>query len=101
MAIYGAGQIGKRCYKDIIDIKGLDFVAWFDTNAYGKRYGGIEIQPKHRVPKVDFDYLIIAIVDIEAFNEVRNMCVAYGIPENKIIAPNEVKFHIETAEDFV
>ncbi len=101
VAIYGAGRLGKRCYKDIIDINGLDVVAWFDTNSYGKKYGGIEVQPMHRIPKTEFDYIIIAIADVAAFNEVRNKCIAFGIPERKIIAPNEVKFHIETVEDYM
>lgn len=101
VAIYGAGKLGRRCYKDIIDISGLDVVAWFDTNSYGKRYGGMEIQPAHRVEKVDFDYIIVAVADIAAFNDIRNRCISLGIPEEKIIAPNEIKFHIETAEDYI
>ena len=101
VAIYGAGRLGKKCYKDIIDINGLDVTAWFDSNAYGKRYGGMEILPMHRIPKTEFDYIIIAIADVSAFNEIRNKCISFGIPETKIIAPNEVKFHIETIEDYI
>ena len=61
----------------------------------------MEILPMHRIPKTEFDYIIIAIADVSAFNEIRNKCISFGIPETKIIAPNEVKFHIETIEDYI
>lgn len=101
VAIYGAGRLGKKCYKDLMDVNGVDVVAWFDTNSYGKKCGGVEILPMDRLPTVEFDYIIIAISDVAAFDQIRDICIAHGISGKKIIAPNELKFHVETVEDYI
>lgn len=99
ICIYGAGRIGKACYKEIIDVECIEIVAWFDTYSYGKKYGGINIEPKTELVNYTFDYIIIAMSSIEAFNDVRNYCISIGIDEKKIIGTYDLKYHLLVAED--
>ena len=99
ICIYGAGQVGKSCYKEIIDVKHIEIVAWFDSYSYGRKYGGMKIEPRTELGKFLFDYIIIAVADIESFNEIRNFCISLGIDEKKIIGTYELKYHLLVAED--
>jgi len=99
VCIYGVGKLGKACYKDIIDIPGIEIVAWFDSNAFGIKYGGMNIRPSNDITQYTFDYLIIAIANVEDYNEIRKYCMARGVDDEKIIAPNDLKFHLEVEAD--
>ena len=86
VAIYGAGQQGKRVF-DIFrkyPMAGFHICAWADRN-YGKI--GFPVETPDAIRAVDPDCLIIAIKNKAACQEARDELLGMGIDEEKLYFP--------------
>lgn len=83
IVIYGAGRCGKNVYKYIIRHEPQHFIRlWCDKNADIMQNTLID-NPK-KIREIEFDVLIIAIVDEKIVLEVKNYLQNSGVNEGKI-----------------
>lgn len=83
--LYGAGNIGRRVYPKLG--RKNHIAAWVD-----KQYGQLPamfcekiVSPKE-IPRVDYDYVVVALKDDGVVQEVREeLTKQYGVPEEKIL----------------
>ena len=85
--LYGAGKYGVDLYRKITDYKYSDILLWVDTNVksttiFGKQ---IEVQSPDEIEKVDFEQVVIAVMQRAVMQEIKENLVKLGVPKEKII----------------
>lgn len=80
--LYGAGKAGKDLYKQVIESGYCRVVLWVD-----QRYRDIgeTISGPERILSCQYDYIVIAITDKIAVEEVKEALIAQGIDLKKIV----------------
>lgn len=81
VVIYGAGTVGRDYQKQLQEI-GWDIVAWVD-----QRFDVFEndIQNPEVIPKIEFDYIVVAISDEQVYTSVAKQLIELGVSEKKIV----------------
>lgn len=83
--IYGYGDVGHDLAEQLSNSRRLYLEAAADQN-YEKYSGGpIAVRSAREIYTMVFDYVIIAIRDKEAVEEIRNMLIGGGICQEKVI----------------
>lgn len=86
LAIYGAGNYGKKIYMKLSEnerFKNVDVVLWVDKNY---KELGYPVQSIEKLSVIESDYIIIGIVDENIVCQVKEYIVKLGIDERKIIS---------------
>lgn len=84
--LYGAGECGKRRYKDWQKRPTYDLVGWVDQNAREiRRVGEMPIFPPSAIPGWSYDYILIAIDDVAVMLEVKCALQDSGVREEQIV----------------
>jgi hypothetical protein len=78
IVLYGAGELGKQWHSTIQIYNMCKIILWAD-----KKKNNI-----NKIPKLEFDYVLIAIRKIEIMEEVIKELVSMGIPKGKIRSLN-------------
>lgn len=84
IVIYGAGYVGQDYYAQICKYSSCEIVALADT--YPEKYAldYIEVQGLRDLATIEFDIVLIAVLDEIIMKEIRNSLLAMGIPKYKI-----------------
>jgi len=83
IVLYGAGNVGKQFYDQIIETNFCEIVLWLDKNA-----DGVFAKKPEAIASLNVDDYEIAVIAIESETimlEVKALLVNYGVPENKIL----------------
>jgi len=83
MVLYGAGKCGKRLYSQLKETQESRIVLWVDENY--KKMDDVRIKAPEEMFYVDFDCLVIGILDYKVYHEVRMSLIKKGIPASKIL----------------
>lgn len=85
IAIYGAGEFGKALYEEIRMNVDKEVVLWVDKN-YEELSNQIpQLSSVDTLADVEYEQVVIAILNLEIANEVKEELVCRGIAENKIV----------------
>lgn len=85
IAVYGAGNAGKRYVDKILSLKLCNIVSWVDKN-YGKiQETKLQVESVETLFEREFDHVVIAIENKAVSEEVEKMLVMKGVPEEKVI----------------
>ncbi len=81
--LYGAGNIGVQYFKQIKQLNYCNIILWVDKKFADKEEYIIESPEliKYR----EFDYIVIAILNEDSREEIKNQIVGMGIKEERII----------------
>lgn len=91
--VYGAGVKGKEFINDLELCEEFSIIAWADINHRLSEYKDIELITPKKICDLDFDCIIIAIMNRYIAKEIENSLVDMGIPLRKIwIAQIEEKY---------
>ncbi|SCZ76077.1 nucleoside-diphosphate sugar epimerase/dehydratase [Pseudobutyrivibrio xylanivorans] len=87
IAIYGAGENGQNYFKQFREL-GYKIVAWFDSdsNRICSRLGFPILNPD-KIGEVEFDYIVISILDEDVCKQVETIIENKGIEKSRIICP--------------
>jgi len=88
IAIYGAGNVGRNLATKINRLKAFELVAWVDADHKNKVATPMQVEPIKRLYEVEFDYVIIAIQNLNICAEVKNTLVKNKIAPEKIVFVN-------------
>ena len=84
--LYGAGAIGQSYYKQLMRTKYVDVVQWCDSNIEGKN---LPLISREQIDWNGFDYVVIAINNINAAKEIYSFFRENGIVSERIIWSEE------------
>ena len=85
IAVYGAGNAGKRYVNKILSLNLCNIVAWVDKNYANIQGTKLQVEAVETIYERKFDHVIIAIENESVFAEIRTMLITNGIPEEKIV----------------
>lgn len=83
--IYGAGKYGRIVYNCLVQDERYNIVGWADFYKAGTEVNGVVLMDTMDLNKFEFDYILIAIRDIDISEKVRDNLLAQKIRENKIV----------------
>ena len=101
--LYGAGNLGKLYYRHIVydSCQRLSLMGWIDQNFEIMKEYPIDIQSPECLGKMDFDYILIAVMDRKPAYEIKEELISqYGIEREKIIWIEQREAFWDFAEAF-
>ncbi|GHU41386.1 hypothetical protein FACS1894111_03600 [Clostridia bacterium] len=85
IAIYGAGNAGKKYVSRMSTLKLCNIVLWIDKNFTEKQGLELPVESVDKLYTTEFDHVFIAIENIAISNQVKEMLISNHIPPEKII----------------
>lgn len=82
IVLYGAGSVGIH-WKDYLCNEGIKLVGWSDKN-YKTLSAKYDICNPQSIVKLEFDYVVIAILRETAVESAKNDLIKLGVPKEKI-----------------
>lgn len=83
IVIFGAGEVGQDYYSQLSRYRRCEIAAWADTYYEARQYDFCEVIGIGELLKMEFDVLIIGVLDKETAQMIRNSLEAAGIPREK------------------
>lgn len=82
VCIYGAGTAGQHLYRRLKD---FNIVKWVDPDYITLQEHGLSVTSPDSINDTDFDSLIVAIMDKEHCNRIKDEMIDFGVEKSKII----------------
>lgn len=82
--VYGAGRFGRQVVDAVLDSKIYSLAGWTDRNTAQKPCRGRKIQLIQEVLKENYDNIVIAILNSDIAQEVRDNLLQMGVSDNRI-----------------
>ncbi len=83
--IYGAGRVGRDVYKCISLYQRCTIVAWVDKNYQEYDYPFCEIKPPKTIKTLDYDLVLIAVLNKKTIESIKQELIECGVPRKKIL----------------
>ena len=105
IVVYGAGKIGYSLIKYLDKSEEYRVVLWVDRNNKRPTLPGYKIAPIKDILKTDFDYIAVAVQNIDIAKDIEKLLLHEGISQNKIalmdqnvisedVIPDEIKWNL-------
>lgn len=85
IAVYGAGNAGRRYVKRILSLKLCRIVLWVDRNYSEKKGYELPVECVEKLYSAEFDQVFIVIENATVSNQVKEMLISNHIPSSKIV----------------
>ena len=85
LAIFGAGTFGQQLVRRLKDENRCTIIVWVDDDYWEYRRCCMDVDPIEQICKVDYDAIVIALIDPVQIEKVKHLLFDYGIEENRII----------------
>ncbi len=89
VVIYGAGEVGKCFYEQAVRFDYIALMGIVDKNAGSISTMGIPVQEVEALSHMEFDYLLISVINRKIAEEIRRNLIRMGIGEEKILWDGE------------
>lgn len=84
IVLYAAGEVGQAFYKQIKSKNCCDIILWVDRNNVQYKRNGFDVAEVEQIRYVDFDYILIAVLNKKTAEAIKKDLIEYGINEDKI-----------------
>lgn len=85
VVIFGAGSVGCDYYAQICRYQDCSVVAVFDSKYESYHYDYVQVKSPEELAKIDYDYVIIAVLKQDIADEIKNQLVGLGVLSEKIL----------------
>ncbi len=85
LAVYGAGTFGQQLVRRLKTENQCIITTWVDDDYWEYRRCCMDVDPIEQICKVDFDAILIALIDPVQISKVKHLLCDYGVEEKKII----------------
>lgn len=85
IVLYGAGNVGIDYYKQLMKTKNIELVAWVDKYIRKLKGTDINIFSPLYLKDIQYDYILVGILQEEKYKEIFNELLSLGVSKNKII----------------
>lgn len=83
--LYGAGNVGREYYLQIVKYEQCQLIAWVDKNYAKYDYEYYNVKPVSYISTVDYDKIVIAVLREKLACSIKKELLENNIPEEKII----------------
>lgn len=87
IVLYGAGDIGRDYYAQFESTGEYALAAWVDRNYEMLARKGQKVTPPERIADLEYDFIVIAVMNRDAADDIRNLLIEKGVGEEKIVWP--------------
>lgn len=84
IVVYGAGRIGYGLVQGLNRTKKYSVVLWVDQNQNRPTVPGYAIHSRSAIFSADYDFIVVAIMNVDTAQKVKRSLILDGIPEEKI-----------------
>lgn len=95
--VYGAGTFGQQLVRRLKTEKQCDLIAWIDDDYREYRRCCMDVDPIERICDINYDGIIVAIIDPEQIRMIKRILYDYGVEDKKIITISTTPSQRETA----
>lgn len=85
IAVYGAGTFGQQLVRRLKDDNHCQIVTWIDDDYWEYRRCCMNVDSIQQICKVDYDAIVIALIDPVQITKIKSRLFDYGVEEKKII----------------
>ena len=85
IAVYGAGTFGQQLIRRLKNDNRCTISTWIDDDYWEYRRCCMDVDPIEQICKVEYEYILIAIIDPVQIDKIKNRLYDYGVEEKKII----------------
>lgn len=82
--IYGASQVGRDYYNQLIDENDIHIVGWVDKNFHKYNYIERRVDPVISIKNADYDLILIAVTKQGMAKQISDELLSLGVDEDKI-----------------
>jgi glycosyltransferase involved in cell wall biosynthesis len=90
LLLYGAGAVGMAYYRQLITTEYCSEIIWVDRNWNAMSAKGFPVMNPEELDKYDFDELVIAVLEEDRAQGIRDYIKEKGVPDEKIIWRNPI-----------
>ncbi len=84
IVVYGAGMMGQELMGCLLNSTDYNVVLWVDKTVQESYLPECMPSPIHAIKRVEYDYIVIAVLSADVSQEIKENLVNMGIPEEKI-----------------
>ena len=99
VVIYGAGEKGIQLVKQIREYKTIQLAGWVDQN-YKEKRTDLGVQSPEDIKGIKYDYLIVAIENMEVVHDVIKSIMEIGVAYDKILILNHKYVYQNDADNY-
>ncbi len=85
VVLYGAGAVGRDYYDQLQDSQKIRITAWVDKAWEERQREGLAVKPVEEVVYLHYEYILIAVQNMDLFEEIKSELKLNGIDEKKIL----------------
>ena len=97
LVVYGAGTFGQQLVRRLKNDNQCNIVTWIDDDYWEYRRCCMDVDPVEQICKVEYDALIIALIDPVQIAKVKRLLNDYGVEERNIITISSTREQREKA----
>ena len=86
IVVYGAGTFGQQLVKRFEEHHFCNLVAWIDEDYWEYRRCGLNLDSISSLSKLNYDYIVIGMIDSLASQKMANTLIEFGISSSKILS---------------
>lgn len=83
--LYGAGDVGRQFYKQIVYTNYCDIVLWVDRNYEKCQHEGLNVYGIDSMIENSYDFIVVAVQSESVYREVRQELIQRGVVSHKVI----------------
>lgn len=94
VSIYSAGTFGQQLVNRFRENSYCSVVSWVDDDYWEYRRCCLDVDPVETVSGADFDYVLVATVDCQVAERIKNRLMDHGLSRDKILmvcCPGEIR----------
>ena len=84
VVIYGAGKVGRNYYAQLAKYEQVKVSLWVDKVPKKYSYEYHSVLSVNEILKVNYDFIIIAVLKEQIAGEIKNELINIGVPQNKL-----------------
>ena len=85
LAVYGAGTFGQQLVRRLKNENQCTITTWVDDDYWEYRRCCMDVDPIEQICKVDYDAIVIALIDPVQIEKIKHLLYDYGVEEKMII----------------
>lgn len=85
LAVYGAGTFGQQLVRRLKNENQCTITTWVDDDYWEYRRCCMDVDPVEQICKVEYDAIVIALIDPVQIEKIKHLLYDYGVEEKMII----------------
>ena len=85
IVLFGAGDVGKDLYIQLVQTNWCQIVAWVDSFPNRYKQKGLPVESVNIIKQIEYDYILIALRNEDLFKEISSSLMDIGVKKGKLM----------------